>query len=177
MFVARTLLRVQCLGSMQGICIPRHSGKSTLCNSLDSTEYHIVDLEELCRLQMTDAEKQTLEKMGAQSVKSYSLHYFPLARKYLDELRKSHKGKKFLVVASSVELLKYCKIKNIRSYVPSNELTRRLQDNLVDQEARLFATSRVDIMLQSSKKALNSFNAFDDMIRDVANFYKLQQRL
>ena len=162
---------------MIGICIPRYSGKSTLCNSLDSTEYHIVDLEQLCQLQMTEAEKQTLEKMSAQSVKSYSLHYYPLAKKYLDELRKSHKGKKFLVVASSVELLKYCKIKTIRSYVPSNALTKNIQDNLTEVEARLFASSRVDIMLQSSKKALNSFNAFDDMVRDIAHVFKLQQRL
>lgn len=174
---AKALMKVKCPSGMVGVCAPRHAGKSTLIHSTESTEWELVDLEELVKLSLTEQEKKTLESLNGQNVKAYSLHYKPLAKKYLQQLKKQHKGKRFLVFASDIETLKYCGIATIHSWVPSNSLARTITEHLNEEEARIFSSSRIDIMLNASKKLLSSFNSFDDYVKDVANKFNLQMRL
>ena len=114
------LKKVKCAG-ISGVCAPHHSGKSHFINSVVSKKYALLDLEENVRLLMSAEEKAILNNMSESSSKE--LHYFPLCKKYLEQIKKDHRGKKLIVFSSNYDLLVYCGIVDILTYVPNNSLS------------------------------------------------------
>lgn len=167
--------RIKCGGPVVGICAPHYSGKSYFINSVISKNYALLDLEANVDLHMKPEEKELLKNMGNEN-SSRNLHYFPIAKKYLDEVKKNHKGKKILVFSSNYDLLEYCGIGNILSYVPSNSLSDNIKLNLKPDEKSMFDSNRVDLMLKAGKKLI-SYNNFDDFNKDIINKFKLQIKL
>lgn len=167
--------KVKCGGPMVGICAPHYSGKSYFINSVNSKKYALLDLEANIDLHMTADERNLLKNLNSEN-SSRNLHYFPIAKRYLDEIKKNHKGKKILVFSSNYELLEYCGIKYILSYVPSNSLSDNIKLNLDEQAKMIFDSNRVDLMLKAGKKLI-SYNNFDDFNKDIINKFKLQIKL
>lgn len=167
------LKKIKCSNTI-GICAPYYSGKSYFINSVMSKKYALLDLEANVELHMTKEEKDLLTNLGENSSKD--LHYFPICKKYLEQIKKNHKGKKLLVFSSNNELLKYCGIYEIFNFVPSNSLADNIKLNLTEQQKKEFEANRIALMLKASNKVI-SFNSFDDFGKELVNKFKLQMKL
>lgn len=165
--------KIKC-SSTVGVCAPHYSGKSYFINSVISKKYALLDLESNVELHMKPEEKQLLNSIGENSSKN--LHYFPICKKYLEEVKKNHKGKKLIVFSSNYELLEYCGISDIMSFVPSNSLADNIKLNLNENDKKDFDANRIALMLKAGSKVL-SYNTFDDFGKAIINKYKLQMKL
>lgn len=166
--------KIKCSGDV-AICAPHNSGKSYFINSVSSKNYALLDLEENVALHLTEQEKQLLNSLNNDN-SSRNLHYFPLCKKYLLDIKKNHKGKKLIVFSSNYELLEYCNLKNIISFIPSNVLAENIKLNLNEEKKKEFENNRVELMLKAGNKMI-SFNNFDDMGNFIINKFKLQRKL
>lgn len=156
------------------IVAPHYSGKSFFVNSVSSKKFALLDLEENVRLHLSKEEKELLASLNNNS--SYNLHYFPVVKKYLQQIKKDHKGKNLIIFSSNYELLEFCGIKNIMSFVPSNELSNNIKLTLDEDKKKQFDSSRVDLMLKAGDNLI-SFNSFDDFGKQIINKFKLQAKL
>ena len=164
---------VKC-GQMIAIVIPRFSGKSTFINSVNSTNYLLLDLEENVTLEMTDAERAKLGGLVGNA--SYNLHYFPICRDYLKKIRDNHKNKAILVFCSDMELVKYLGIPKVYAYAPSNQLSERIKTNLPEAERAKYDQSRLELLIHNKEKMI-SFNDFNTLTQSVINKFHLTMKL
>ncbi len=164
--------KIKCQGDV-AICAPHNSGKSFFINNVSSKKFALLDLEENVALHLSKEEKELLGALDNNSSKN--LHYFPLCKKYLQEIKKNHKGRNLIIFSSNFELLEYCGLKKIYSFVPSNSLTENIKLNLNEEQKKIFESSRIDLMLKA--KDITSFNSFDDFNKSLINKYKLQAKL
>jgi hypothetical protein len=168
--------KVNC-SRLYGVCIPKHSGKSYLVSMCLGDNIELLDLEANLNLHLTESEKETLKSFES-SNSSYNLHYYPLARKYLEEVRKNFKHKNIMVFSSNYDLLVYCGVSksNIKTYVPSNDLSNNIRNNLNDHDKKIFDSSRIELMLKGANKLI-SYHSFDDMNKDIIRKFKLSIKL
>lgn len=168
--------KVDC-GSIIAICAPRFSGKSHLISQTIGKKYKLLDLEQNIMLHLTSDEKQMLTSFES-SNESYNLHYYPLCKKYLVELKKNWKHKALIIFSSDFELLKYCGLTDdkINVFIPSNSLADAIRANLNEHDTKLFDNSRTELMLKGSKK-VNAYSSFDDFNKMIISKFKLQNKL
>lgn len=168
--------KVDC-GKIEAVVAPRFSGKSHLVSQAIGKKYKLLDLEENIKLHLTADEKQMLSSFESSNA-SYNLHYYPLVKKYLIELRKNWKHQNLLIFSSDYELLKYCGMSDsqINVFIPSNSLATAITSNLNEHDQRLFDSSRTELMLKGSDKVV-SYSSFDDMNKLIIAKWKLQNKL
>ena len=164
---------VKC-GQMIAIVIPRFSGKSQFINSVNSTNYLLLDLEENVTLEMTEVERTKLQGLIGNA--SYNLHYFPICRDYLKKIRDNHKNKAILVFCSDMELVKYLGISKIYAYAPSNQLSERIKADLPEADRAKYEQSRLELLIHNKEKMF-SFNDFNQLTQSIINKFKLTMKL
>lgn len=157
------------------VCVPRFSGKSTFINSVSSNDYLLLDLEANVKLVMTDEEKTQLQSL--QGNPSYDLHYKPIAKKYLDKIREEHKGKSIIVFVSSLELCKYCGIKKVHTFIPSQSLTEQIKGQANGENQRAFEACRNQLLCQLKPKQLNTYDTFLNLAQQLKDKFNLVSKL
>lgn len=162
-------------GSLTAIIIPRFCGKSTLISSLASKEYLLLDIEQNLKLSLSPEEQLRLNTLVNDS--SWSLHYYPLARKYLHEIQQNHKNRKIIVVCSDLELVKYLQIKTIVAYLPNGSLGDAIKSNLTEEQKLIYENSRIDLLINVKQKLVSSYTDFQSLTQMVINKFKLSQKL
>ncbi len=173
----RACKSVKC-GNIKCIVIPTKCGKSTLIGNLTDFNFKILDLEENALLSLSQEERDKLNQMKGNS--SFNLHYYPLVKKYLDNIKENFKHNNLLIFCSDIELAKYCGItkKNIYSFVPSNRLTNEILNRVVSQnttEKQIFESSRLNVLLKNIN--LKSYDSYDELKNLVMNKFKLKSKL
>lgn len=168
--------KINC-SKLYGVTIPKHSGKSYLVSMCLGNDTELLDIEANVSLSLTEAEKETLKSFES-SNSSYNLQYYPLCRKYLEQVRKDFKNKNIIVFSSNYDLLVYCGVakSNIKTYVPSNDLSNNIRQNLNEHDKKIFDSSRIELMLKGAKKLI-SYHSFDDMNKDIIHKFKLSIKL
>lgn len=174
------LSKVKCRFSrVNGIVIPRKSGKTHLAKVLEKKNYIILDIENSVKLHISNDELRKLEELqNSHETQSYNNYYFPICRKFFNQLQKDFKHKSFLVLSSDPELLKYLGVKNILYLTPSNKLYNQIIQNMSLDEVgkRLLQASR-DTIIQSSGKHLTAYDTFENLIQIVSNKFGLHYKI
>jgi predicted lipase len=151
------------------------SGKSHFINSVQSKDWLILDLEENVKINLNDGERDHLNKFNGNT--SFSVHYYPLCKKYLDSVEANHKGRNIIVFCSDLDLVKYLKIKQVYSFAPSNNLSEMIRNNITDEnDQKKYDENRLTTILNAGAKLI-TFNSFDDFSNKLITKFKLQQKL
>lgn len=161
----------------QVVAIVSHhkAGKSHFINNVQSKDWLLLDLEENVKMNMTDAEKDHLNKFVGNS--SFNVHYYPKCAQYLQQVEANHKNKSIIVFCSDLDLVKYLKIKTVYSFAPSNNLSEMIKNNITDEEEiKRYNENRLNVILNAGSKLI-TFNSFDEFASKIINKFKLQQKL
>lgn len=160
---------IRCGADIYGVIIPQKSGKSSFVSQISSSKYCLIDLDENIKVVLSSEEQAKIDKLNETSRK---LHLFPLAKKYVKELRQQHRDKKLIILSSSLELVEYCGIhkKDIYNFSPSNTLSEHIKCQLSEEQKASFEHSKLELVLRAD--SLITYNSFDDLAKEIMNKFK-----
>lgn len=160
---------IKCGADIYGIIIPQKSGKTSFVSQISSSKYCLIDLDENIKVVLTSEEQDKIDKLNETSRK---LHLFPLAKKYVKELRTQHRDKKLIILSSSLELVEYCGInkKDIYNFAPSNSLSKHIKCQLSEEHKASFEHSKLELALKAD--SLITYNSFEDLSKEIMTRFK-----
>lgn len=162
--------RAQKKDKISAVVIPRYCGKSSFINEVSSEKYLLFDLEANVNFKMTDNERNQLESMKANS--SYRLHYYPICKKYFEEVKINHKDKNIIIFCSDVDLVHYCGINNIHAFVPSSKFCKDVKALMNSDECRsLFESNKLEILTKIKQKYLHVYDSFSGLHEGIFKLY------
>lgn len=172
-FIAR---KVFCLvmntscSSVIGISIPKGFGATWSASNLTDPRGIVVDLVEAVNLSLTAENAGRLQKAKDADQKStYDSLFFPIAKSYVAGLRKSFPTKRIVLLSADHTLLKYCGVKEMHYYVPSNNFLTAVIEQAEEKDKELIRKSVVGLLMDKGNKA-NVFANFEQLtafLRDL----------
>lgn len=173
------------LGSKKtiGICLPARCGKSTIASKFVlNNKTIILDLEEATKLSLSEDQIKRLEEYKAKNqMTSYNSLFYISCKNYVDEQIKAFPNKKFIILSSDRELLKYCgcSVNKIISFSPSNSLFDKIKANIEDEkDRRNVEENRTNILLNNNKKSpINVYESFEQLTNMLGNMLDLKVKL
>lgn len=165
-------------GSVYGVCVPKRCGKTELIKSVESDRYILLDIEAVLQISLDEEHIQKLNKLKMNlELESYNAYYYPLAKQYLDNLRKDFKNKNIIVFASDPKLLRYCRVVKVVYCSPSNKLFNKLlSENPTEDMKQLLIRSR-DVMIRLSGDKLKGYSTFEQLQQLVVEKFKLKAKI
>lgn len=162
-----------------GVVLPKKSGKTELTKCVENDTYMLLDLESSIRLHMNREQLDKLAQLEANfEVTSYNAFYYPLAKEYIQTLRRNFKKKKIIVFHSDPALLEYCHIYNVLYLTPNNKLFKEICEKAAGNAELLKAiTDSRDAVIKLAGNKLKAFGTFDILQQMVVDHYKLKPKL
>jgi hypothetical protein len=178
-FIAR---KVFCLvmestcSTLIGITIPKGMGATWSASNLQDPRGLVVDLVEAVNLSLTEEQTNRLNKAKETNQQStYDSIFYPIAKQYVLNLRKSFKNKRLVLICSDHSLLKYCGVKEMHYFVPSNNFLTAVIDQAEDRAKELIRKSVVNILMDKGNKAqvFANFEQLTAFLRDIGLVAKI----
>lgn len=164
---------------IQGVVIPSKGGCSKLVDSVAvSDKYVVLDLNENIKLNLNPDELKLFESIDRNNA-SFTIHIFPLYKKYIEKVKKDFKGKQIIVLASSAKELEYCGINRIHIYIPNTEFSNIINCSLESDKSSqdVFNKSRMDLLLSTKEKKRTIYESFDSLKKEFVARYKVEIKI
>ena len=166
----RMLTRMrQRAGHVCALVMPKKSGKTRLSANLRSVEGKvktlIVDLNEVIESKLKDEEHDNNN--------NHTVRYYPIAKKYVDELKANFPHHRILVLCDDYDLTQHLGIVDVISYLPRLNLQQQLAARIEDEEERKKTEYNYISLLQSGCPIIIYFDDFKTLTNEVRERYSL----
>lgn len=181
-FIWNKLTGIRCNKPMNGLVLPSTCGKSNLCKQLQphKKEFKLLDLESAVMLEINKEDQEKLKELKDKGeMETYNAKFQVLAKSYIKKLRADFPKTKWILVASSIEILKYVGVPSdaIQCFAPSNEFFGKIKENIDPVMSAIADLSRQNLIVNSGNKQLNVFGDFAELFQIVCRIYNLKQKL
>jgi hypothetical protein len=140
------------------------TGKSRMCEKLKGNN----------KVLLVDVGESVERENGVNS----NVNYLVKAKEYVNKLRKDLKDHSLLLVVSSIDEAKFLGVedKAIVCLTPSNDLFRRITENVPAAELRKVEADRLDLISSCGQDLLNIFDSFDNLYNVIRTTFKLSNK-
>lgn len=181
-FLWNKIAGIKCNKPINGLVLPSGCGKSTLCKQLQphKKDFKLLDLESAVMLEISKEDQEKLKELKDKGeMETYNAKFQVLAKNYIKKLRSDFPKTKWILAASSIELLKYVGVPSnaIQCFAPSNEFFSKIKENIEPIIAGISELSRQNLIVNSGNKQLNVFGDFSELFQIVCRIYDLKQKL
>jgi hypothetical protein len=166
----RMLVRLrQRAGHVCALVMPKKSGKTRLSSNLRSVEGKvktlIVDLNEVIESKLRD------EETGNEN--NRTVRYYPVAKKYVDELKANFPKHRLLILCDDYTLTQHLGIVDVVCCLPRLDLHQQLVARIEDEDERKKCEYNYISLLQSGCPILTYFDDFKTLTSEIRERYSL----
>jgi hypothetical protein len=159
-------------GNIQGVVVAKSFGSTYTASNMSVRNGLVVDLKSAVNLTIDEKTQERLDRCKAEGNETtYNSIYYPLCRHYVDKLTKEDfKNKNIVFLSDDHLLLKYCGIRKIHYFCPSQAFLNKVienQDN--DSNKEMIRKSVNNILIDKGNKAtiFNSFSELESFMRSI----------
>lgn len=175
--IVKVMKGIKCNG-IYGVVLPKKCGKTELAKAFESDKYLILDLESSIKLHMTQEQLQKLQQLENNFEQtSYNSFYYPVAKEYIQNMKKNFKKKKIIVFHSDPELLEYVGITNTLYLCPNNKLFKEISEREQNQALKKAITDSHDMVIKLAGSHLKSFDTWASLLNIVSTKFNLKLKL
>ena len=163
--------------TFKGILIPNGCGKTFLCNNLESTEYHLLDLDNEAYNELDSDDKETLADKDQLAINRV---VYTKSKKIITEVidilvGSSNNSKDLLLLSSDYRLLKYNGCNHITYFMPSEMLVTELRKNQ-NFNFKKFETCKNDLLKRKCDK-LVIYNSMEELAKLVCDKFNCKLKI
>ena len=140
------------------------TGKSRMCEKLKGNN----------KVLLVDVGESVERENGVNS----NVNYLVKAKEYVNKLRKDLKNHSLLLIVSSISEAQFLGVedKAIVCLTPSNDLFRKITENVPAAELKKVEADRMDLISSCGQDLLNIFDSFDNLYNVIRTTFKLKNK-
>lgn len=167
---------------LKGVVIPSGFGATTQSKELEckDSECMLIDFTSAVDLSLNTEQKERLQKAKqSNDLTSYNSIYYPIAKEWLENLRKNFKNKRVTLLASDYKLLKYVGVRDITYLCPSQKFLDNHCSRIAQIDPNKISQMRASVMDVIKNKGMKSliFSGFDDLQNILKDILELRSKI